>query len=93
MANDIQSFSMVWLDIPLTIIYEPDWLGLCAHLQFRAKERLPISDTGYKSIYLSSEAIEKAGGVKAFAIGLLDEAAQTPHWQRHAAARKQLSLF
>lgn len=93
MTNHIETHQILWQDIPITLTYQAEWLDLCAHLQFKAGERLPITETGYKSIYLSAEAIEKAGGAKAFALGLLDEAAEAPEWQRYASDQHQLSLF
>ena len=93
MAERIETYAVTWQDIPVTITYEANWLGLCAHLQLRAGERLPITETGYRSIYTSEEAIDRAGGAVAFAMGLLDEAAALPAWKRYWQERQQLSLF
>ena len=93
MPQHTENHAIHWQDIPLTLTYQAEWLGLCAHLQFRAGERLPITDTGYKSVYLQAEAVEQAGGAVTFALGLLDEAALSPEWQAYQQAQRQLSLF
>ena len=93
MTHPIETHAICWQDIPLTLTYQSEWLGLCAHLQFRAGERLPITETGYKSVYLHAEAVEQAGRAVTFALGLLDEAALSPAWQAYKQERQQLSLF
>lgn len=93
MTNSIETYEILWKDISITLTYQAEWLGLCAHLQFRVGERLPITETGYKSIYLHAEAVEQAGGAVAFATGLLDEAAESFKWKDYCQERQQLSLF
>ncbi|MCG8328576.1 MAG: hypothetical protein MI974_12865 [Chitinophagales bacterium] len=93
MANNLEIYQMMWQEIPVTITYEADWLGLCSHLQLKANQKLPYSETGYRSLYLSKESVIKRGGPVAFATGLLDEMAQSPQWQAYWRDQKQLSLF
>ena len=93
MAEATEIHQVMWQEIPVTITYEVNWLGLCAHLQLRAGERLPITDTGYKSLFLSAEAIVASGGAIAFATGLLEEAATSSAWKHYWQERQQLTLF
>lgn len=93
MTNSIETYEILWQDIPITLTYQAEWLGLCAHLQFKAGERLPITETGYKSIYLSAQAVVEAGGTIAFATGLLDESAESAEWKDYCQERQQLCLF
>lgn len=84
-----------WADITLAIDYTPNWLGLgyTAHLEIRAEEKLPVTETGYRSVFLDPETVALHGGAVAYVEGLLNEAAQQPQWQRYRQERKQLLLF
>jgi hypothetical protein len=94
MTEAIQTYEVVWQEIPVTITFEKkSWLPDLAHLQLRAGERLPVTETGYKSLFLSAEAVTEAGGAVAFVEGLLEEAAQSPAWKDYCQERQQLTLF
>lgn len=93
MSEAIQTYEVVWQEIPVTITYKPKWLNLCAHLELRAGERIPVTETGYRSVFLSAEFVTQKGGPVAFAIGLLEEAAQSPAWKRYWQECQQLTLF
>jgi hypothetical protein len=94
-----------WQGIVVSVSYEPDWLGLRAkfgdvsnaHLEIEAlsPERavLPVTDTGYRSQFLSHIVVEQAGGAVAFARAWLDEAAKAPAWKKREQQSRQLSLF
>ena len=82
-----------WEGIPLTVTYNPEWLGFVGYIEVRAEEKLPITETGYRSIFLNPDAVTHHGGAVAYVEGLLNEAAQHPQWQRYRQERKQLSLF
>lgn len=94
MTKGIKTHEVVWQEIPVTITFEEkSWLPDLAHLQLRAGEKLPVTETGYRSIFMSAQVIAEAGGAKAFVIGLLDEEAKSPAWQTYQTSRRQLSLF
>ena len=87
-----------------TSSYEPDWMGLAkrgdvsnAHLEIQAvspkRAALPITDTGYRSQFLSPRLVEQAGGAVAYARAWLDEAAKAPAWKKRQESSRQLSLF
>ena len=93
-----------WQGILISVSYEPDWLGLAtfgdvsnAHLEIEAlsPERavLPITDTGYRSQFLSRTLTEQAGGPVAYARAWLDQAAKAPAWKKQQEQSRQLSLF
>jgi hypothetical protein len=94
-----------WQGIIISVAYEADWLGLAtkfgdvsnAHLEIEAvtpgRAVLPITDTGYRSQFLSRTLIEQAGGPVAYAKAWLDEAAKAPAWKRREETSRQLSLF
>jgi len=94
-----------WQGIVLSVSYEPDWLELGtkfgdvsnAHLEIQAvtpeRSALPITDTGYRSQFLSRTLIEQAGGPVAYAKAWLDHAAKAPAWKKRQEQSRQLSLF
>ncbi len=93
MDETIQTYEVVWQDIPVTITFRPKWLSLTGHLELKSEQRLPVTETGYRSLFLSEESIERAGGAIAFVLGLLDEAAESQEWKDHCDQQQQLSLF
>ncbi len=93
-----------WQGILVSVSYEPDWLGLAklgdvsnAHLEIQAlspeRAMLPITDTDYRSQFLSARLVEQAGGAVAYARAWLDEAAKAPAWKKREESSRQLSLF
>jgi hypothetical protein len=57
------------------------------------RQRLPITETGYRSYFLHPDEVEAAGGPAAYVLAWLGEEAQSPKWKRHVEASRQLSLF
>jgi len=91
-----------WQGIALSVSYEPKWLSTerahpVAHLQVSVVGPecvpLPITETGYRSHFLSPEEIAEAGGAVEYVRAWLDYAAQSPEWRRRKEAARQLSLF
>lgn len=99
MSRSIITIAFDWQGIALSVTYEPNWLDLesadVAHLQIESVDhvRLPITETGYRSQFLSPEEVEQAGGPVAFATAWLDEMARSKEWRRYVEASRQLSLF
>jgi hypothetical protein len=108
MNRNIETFSIVWNGITIDISWEPNWLNLnstdptlrafdAAHLQVRSIEPerapLPITETGYRSHFTSTEAIAADGGPVAYVEAWLETESQAPEWRRSEQERRQLSLF
>lgn len=99
MAHPLETFETVWRGISLNIRYESRWLDSeatnVAHLQIESvtRERLPITETGYRSHFLSAEEVDEAGGPVAYATAWLDDMARSREWKRYAETSRQLSLF
>jgi hypothetical protein len=86
--------SFEWQGIPISVSVERNWLNqdVC-HLEVRAPEPLPITSTGYRSRFLSDDAMAAFNSPEAYVLAWLDEAALSKEWQALWEARKQLSLF
>ena len=54
---------------------------------------LPITETGYRSHFTGSAAIEERGGPVAYVIAWLDDAAKSSAWKKIEAKGAQLLLF
>lgn len=91
-----------WQGIGLHIRYNACWLGRCAglrthHVELRSegKAKLPVTATGYRSLFLHGEVpfADWGGDVMAFVSDWLDDAARSTDWQRYVEESRQLSLF
>jgi hypothetical protein len=92
--------TLVWQGITVEVTYERDWMGMkdsVAHLQIRVLTPkgtvIPLTDTGYRSHFISSVYVDDAGGPVPYVQAWLDTAASTPDWKRREASTRQLSLF
>jgi len=97
----LQEFTFEWQGIAVTLTYCPDYSEtirkiqgyVLAHIEVRAETRLPITETGYRSIFLPDSEVQEQGGAVALLMLLLDTAAEAQEWQRYIKDKKQLSLF
>lgn len=94
-------YQTTWHNIPIQIDYNPDYSKAyrdiygypLAHIEVRADRALPITETGYKSIFLAEPLVSDYGTVTAYVTAMLDEAGQSPKWKQVEAAQNQLNLF
>jgi hypothetical protein len=102
MAKEIHR--IVWRGIAVDIGYDPVWLNLTAikgsapaHLELRAVEPerapLPVTETGYRSHFTTSDIVANAGGPAAYVVAWLDREATWPERTVRQAKAAQLSLF
>ncbi len=89
-----EAFSLVWTEFTVQVEYQRHWLSSGNwHIQLRCDAPLPVTSTGYRSIFMPDERFADAEDIRVFVIALLDEAAEDKAWQRHVADRLQLKLF
>ena len=89
-----EAFTLQWSDFSILVEYQRHWLNSGNwHIQLRCDEPLPVTQTGYRSIFVGDAEFENADDIRAFVIAALDEAAQSKAWQTHMDQRRQLSLF
>ncbi len=103
MNTNIQISEIVWRGLQVRVSFNPeysktykDFYGYpLGHLEviviFPERSPLPISETGYKSSFLSPEDVLAEGGPAHYVQAWLDHAAQSPAWKEKAA--KQMVLF
>ncbi len=91
---------LLWGDVSLEVSYERNWMGVkdgIAHLEIRVLSPkgaiIPLTDTGYRSHFLSSVYVDSAGGPVPYVRAWLEAAAAKPAWKKLELASRQLSLF
>jgi hypothetical protein len=102
-SNPYEISHITWQGIELEIRFARDWLGSSktayptAHIEVEAtkpkRTALPITETGYRSHFLTAESVDAAGGAVAYVLDALVEAATHPAWKAKSAAQRQLALF
>ena len=98
-----QSLSLTWQGIALEISYDPDWSAIIretygyrlAHLEIKSqgRQRLPVTETGYRSHFTAASEIEAHGGPEKFVEAWLEHAGKSREWQEHVKKSRQLTLF
>lgn len=97
----MKKLTLPWQGIQVKITYQPHYSDTVlhiqgyqlAHIEVRANTPLPITQTGYRSVFLPEAEVQEAGGVVAYVYGLLTEAAKSKEWQEYVKQKNQLTLF
>lgn len=63
------------------------------HLEVKATERLPITETGYRSHFMHPDEMALWASPEAFVRDWLDETAKSTEWKDYRSQSRQLSLF
>ena len=86
-----------WRGITCRVKHTPRYFDYADHVELfvvRLKGAiLPITDTGYRSEFLSAAELASAGGALAFITTLLEREAKTKRWQKRDFESRQLRLF
>ncbi|EBA12658.1 hypothetical protein [Roseobacter sp. CCS2] len=94
MAEEYETFTLVWADRTIAVSHQTNWLGSGHwHIELRCDQRLPITTTGYRSIFVPQAAFADDAEIEAFVVALLDEAAQSKNWLAYLEDSKQLKFF
>ena len=96
----MENLKTTWKNISIEIRYIPNYLkslhcsfGQLAHIEIRTDCPLPITTTGYKSIFLSFGEVKEAGGAIALVNAMLDNKANSKEWQTYEKEQQQINLF
>ena len=105
MNTNIQILEIVWRGLQVRVGFNPEYSKTfkdlygypLGHLEVMVispeRSPLPISETGYKSSFLSPEDVLAEGGPANYVQAWLDHAAQSPTWKEKEEAAKQMVLF
>ena len=97
MNREKQQLTLDWQGLSLSLEFERDWLGDVgmSHISVYSpnNQPLPITDTGYRSIFVSTVILDEWGGPLPYVLAMLDAEAASPAWIAAKAKRRQLTLF
>lgn len=99
-AEAIEHYSVTWRGIEILIVYAPNSTGTpeCpySHLEVmtdRPRRPLPMTETGYQSLFLPAGSIEAQGSPVDYVTRWLDHAAKSVRWRATERDMRQGSLF
>jgi len=100
MKQHYEEIKISWMGIPILIRYNPNYSKAVmdiqgfalVHIEVHTEQLLPITETGYKSIFTSAMDVEENGGAEKYIRTMLDNSA-TREWKQKFSKRQQLSLF
>ena len=102
MKNDYSITRTRWNGIEIEIRWNADYLVYddrthMAHLEivsvFPERSPLPITETGYRSLFTPKAAMEGYDSAEAFVEAWLDHESRSQDWKAFDQANRQLSLF
>ena len=96
-ADRYKTTRATWRGIDIQIRHCHMWSKAAEidHIEVISEDRqaLPITKTGYRSLFIKPEYIEAYGTATAYVLGWMEEEAKSPDWNRREADSKQMSLF
>lgn len=86
---------LIWNGIKIMVTHTPNRFGETDHIELHAedRQRLPVTETGYRSHFCHESQIEPYGSALNFVQAWLDHEAMKPEWRAYVEASQQLSLF
>ena len=97
--NPITTEMLEWQGIILSVSCQRGYAGqeglthLSIHVLEPSTSKLPITETGYRSHFLSEAEVAELGGPLGFVRAWLDAEAATPDWQAQQQAARQMTMF
>ncbi len=93
--------TLTWRGIAISISLNPDYSlafkdntgEALAYIEIRADEPLPITETGYRGLFLSLSEVDEEGGAVEFVKKWLGEAADSKEWKEWLREKMQYCLF
>ena len=104
--EDKDVFNITWEGIDIEIVcYEPAYMKShrkiygCAmfHIEVRSlrpeRAPLPITESGYRSIFITEPELAKQGGSLKYVTSYIDEEAKSKKWKNCREDSRQFNLF
>ena len=98
MRNRPTTYKIVWRDILIVIRHELDylWKGTShneIHVVRPKRTAIPITETGYRSHFISTLDLINEGGPVTFVTAWLEREAKSKAWQQREFKNRQGDLF
>jgi hypothetical protein len=88
------AFTLIWRGLEIEASYRTNWLDTGhTHIELRCQDRLPVTETGYRSLFVPEAELVDEGHIRARLQSWLDEAALSPEWQCYRDDSRQMTLF
>ena len=88
------TLSLEWEGITIAVSHTSNWLNTgYDHIELRADQRLPVTQTGYRSRFMPPDELAQFDSLEDFVRQWLDEAANSNEWRMYLTESRQLSLF
>lgn len=86
----MEQHKITWRNVKIEITFTPEKFGMVEHIELRTanKEKLPVTETGYRSHFIPMGTTTAHGGAVAFVTAWLDNEAARSGW-----SNDQMSLF
>lgn len=89
-----EQLELLWQGITITVCIKNNWLNTgYHHIELRADQPLPMTDTGYRSHFIPAQQFDTFESLEQLVLQWLDQAAQSKHWEKAQEAHRQLKLF
>ena len=86
--------TLIWEGIEIDLSHHIQRFGgPFDHLELRAKERLPVTETGYCSHFIHPKELALWESPEAFVLDWLNDAARHRDWLEYRQQSRQFSLF
>tara|TARA_R110002074_G_scaffold104113_5_gene224734 strand:- start:203 stop:496 length:294 start_codon:yes stop_codon:yes gene_type:complete len=93
-ARGYETFELLWQDRKVEVSYQANWLNSGYwHIELRCAEHLPVTETGYRSIFVPLDTFADQAEITVFVTTWLDTAVDTPAWRKHLEESRQMTLF
>jgi len=101
MTHETIVSEFTWQGIDIHVTYKPNYLnGSCSgdtsvlsHIEVRANQPIPITESGYKSIFFFQTTYDMITDLEQCVRQHLDEGTESKVWQKYCADQLQPSLF
>ncbi|AVO37571.1 hypothetical protein [Pukyongiella litopenaei] len=87
---------IVWDGVQVEITFhQRRWKSDFDHIELHVEEGriIPVTETGYRSHFLSAGIVEEYGGPEDFVRAWLDHETASSDWKKREEAARQMSLF
>lgn len=89
--------SLLWRGINCRIRHTPKYFDQLDHIELNVVSpkgaKLPITETGFRSEFVTALVLSGSGGAVAYMTALLEREASTKRWQKREMEVRQLRLF
>ena len=90
----MHSLQLEWEGVAIAVVHTPQaFSGPFDHIELRAEEILPVTETGYRSHFIHPEQLALFGDIPTFVTDWLNEWAKDPKWHERKFQSQQMEPF